>query len=489
MKKGMLAPVGRRLSIQEFKLLLLDHVARKRPASVIRFNDGEGKLLGCGTRYLHAELMQMLDRWFSDNKLTLDQLRRLQAGVADAVLNADVVGCPDPDWPVEFTKAVSVLTDLTRGKPRLTVLVNFPQAMLLDGFFATLLGGIGFLGLVTPRDVRDVVRHMFAPVEMAWHRVPEQAVYAYRSQLPRHFPESFDFLCSRLEVPFTGAVFLVGAGPCGKIYCDVIKRRGGIAIDIGSVFDAWAGRLTRPDMSFEAVRGYYERFVSVPSPRIDHVLALAEIHQNAGDPGRSSDLLRMALKIHPGSVVLALKTAECMLLLGDPLSARGVYDALVQPGGCTGPDMRAFARLFMTLGQPDAAREILVQAFQLDPTDPLMLRMALLLFTDAGTPVCGQKSGFREDLRTAATLAAASCPDDHTLFFNLARYLGAEGRVAEAASWGLRAITLFPVQPEYYQPAIDWHVYLGEHGQAARLQEQMARLDQPEEARAEALLG
>ena len=477
MDGAVLASIGKRLSVQDLKVLLLEHVARKRPASIIRFNDGEGKLLGCGTHYSHAELMQMLERWFSDNKLTLDQLRRLQAAVADATLNADVVGCPDVDWPPEFTKAVSVLADLKQGSASPTVLVNFPQAMLLDGFFKVLLNRIGFLGLVTPRDVGGVIRYLFSPGELAWYRVPEQAVYAYRPYLPRHFPESFDFLCSSISVPFTGAVFLVGAGPCGKVYCDVIKRKGGIAIDIGSVFDAWAGRLTRPDMSFDVVRGYYERFVSVPSPRDDDVLALAEIYQNAGDLGRSSDLLRMALKIHPGSVILALKTVECMLLLGDPLSARGIYEALIQPGRYGGQEMRLFARLFMTLGHPDQAREILIQAFYMDPTDPLVLRMALPLFTDMDVRVRGQKQGFRDDLLAAVTLAVASWPEDYTLLFSLARYLGSAGRVGEAAAWGMRAIELFPLQPSYYQPVIDWHLYLGNREPAAWLQEQLSALE------------
>ncbi len=476
MSGSTLASIGRRLGMAELKTLLLEHVARKRPFSLVRFNDGEGKLLGCGTRYRHAQLMPMLDRWFGDNRLTLEQLRRLQSLVADATRAADVVGCPDADWPEEFARANGVLAELSRDRQLPTVLVNFPQAMLLDGFFQTLLDKIGFVGLVTSRDVRGVIRHLFGPREIAWHRVPEQAIYAYRPILRRHFPQGFDFLCSRIEVPFAGALFLVGAGPCGKVYCDVIKRKGGIAIDIGSVFDVWAGRLTRPEMSFDQVRPYYERVTAMPSPRADDLLALAEIHQNSGDPGRSSDLLRMGRKLHPGSVSLALKGAEYSLLLGDPLSAKGVYERMVQPGGFGSAEMRAFARLFMRFEQLDYAGEILVQALGEDPTDAVMLRMALSVFTETSRTLRGP-AGFHEDLRAAATLAATSHPEDDALCFSLARYLGAHGHVGEAAMWGLRAVSLFPVQPDYYQPAIEWLTYLGDHEQAAHLRERLGRLD------------
>jgi hypothetical protein len=37
----------------------------------------------------------------------------------------------------------------------------------------------------------------------------------------------------------------VGAGPWAKIYCGWIKRRGGVAVDLGSGFDLLEGKLTR----------------------------------------------------------------------------------------------------------------------------------------------------------------------------------------------------------------------------------------------------
>lgn len=53
---------------------------------------------------------------------------------------------------------------------------------------------------------------------------------------------------AELEVPKRGAVFLVAAGLLGKVYCHRIHRLGGIAIDVGSVVDAWMGFGTRPGL-------------------------------------------------------------------------------------------------------------------------------------------------------------------------------------------------------------------------------------------------
>jgi hypothetical protein len=68
-----------------------------------------------------------------------------------------------------------------------------------------------------------------------------------------HYPARFCELRETLTVPFPGAVFLVGAGALGKIYCHWIQQRGGIALDIGSICDAWAGvgRLRKPCHSLD----------------------------------------------------------------------------------------------------------------------------------------------------------------------------------------------------------------------------------------------
>ena len=43
-----------------------------------------------------------------------------------------------------------------------------------------------------------------------------------------------------------GTLTLIGAGPWAEIYCDEVKKRGGVAIDIGSGFDILSGHFSRP---------------------------------------------------------------------------------------------------------------------------------------------------------------------------------------------------------------------------------------------------
>ena len=66
-----------------------------------------------------------------------------------------------------------------------------------------------------------------------------------------HFPDYFNDLCSSISVAYKGEVFLVAAGFLGKIYCNIIKEQGGIALDIGSAADYWLNYNTRQAVCFD----------------------------------------------------------------------------------------------------------------------------------------------------------------------------------------------------------------------------------------------
>ena len=55
------------------------------------------------------------------------------------------------------------------------------------------------------------------------------------------FPKLYKYVEEKIfSMPeFSGKLFLVGAGIFGKYYCALIKSMGGVALDVGSVFDSW----------------------------------------------------------------------------------------------------------------------------------------------------------------------------------------------------------------------------------------------------------
>jgi hypothetical protein len=111
-----------------------------------------------------------------------------------------------------------------------------------------------------------VLPGLYGVGEIVWIAVPPEMKF---SDLPAadkevmvreqpHLGIRFDAILNdelpRLLADAPGLVVLVGAGILGKIYCHRIKQLGGIAIDVGSMMDVWAGLKTRDNQRFEGLR-------------------------------------------------------------------------------------------------------------------------------------------------------------------------------------------------------------------------------------------
>ena len=115
---------------------------------------------------------------------------------------------------------------------------------LESGFLARLALDQAHIGLITGRpELASEFRS--SGIEVDHWPVPLRFLRRDSNWTP-HFPDRFDELVESLKPAFPGQLFLVGAGICGKVYCDVIARRGGVALDIGAVCDAWLGIESRP---------------------------------------------------------------------------------------------------------------------------------------------------------------------------------------------------------------------------------------------------
>jgi hypothetical protein len=183
----------------------------------------------------------------------------LQQEFEAAILQSDILGMPLVSrLEVDFGQFgyLGALEDrigrIVRDSPGMLFCDSLVHIALhrISPFYKEILSGLPFLGFIGPH--RGLAAQLAVRFDIASHhtytvpgemRLPD---HAGRNQADRHFPGRFRELMAGIEVPYHGAVFLVAAGLLGKIYCHRIKALGGIAIDIGSVADAWLGYNTRP---------------------------------------------------------------------------------------------------------------------------------------------------------------------------------------------------------------------------------------------------
>lgn len=248
-------------------------IMNNQPFSVIRLGDGEGRVLGYPEFYNEDDkrLLNNLSLWLRKHDIDRIGVRqlvpKLQQILYDAAMDADVLGLPsdrtsrsntggilrlNASQCREDSMACSSIYKYLRaynfpfGQKWIASEFNTRNIYKLNQFY--FLQNLPFIGIISSYNLKDKVAQAYQIKEVVHYAIPPERPDTKTDCLTSHYPDAIDRINSELKVPFTGAVFLVGAGLFGKFYCHLIKQRGGIAIDVGSLLDGWAG-LGRPHIA------------------------------------------------------------------------------------------------------------------------------------------------------------------------------------------------------------------------------------------------
>lgn len=233
----------------------------KKPFSMVRIGDGEGRILGYPLFYNNKQIAdQVLTYQFGGDVIgelaerhrsapIFHGIMELKYGILNSIENADILGVPswlhfrvvnEENKNAMLAQACCFLC----AKPQIFGKDSYFDHYIFrrfqeDGHFHLLLQNLEFVGIISHTDKSELLAEKFNIKKLVHYAIPGHQTYMKSEKL--HFPTFYKKLIRDIEVPYEGAVFLVAAGYLGKIYCNEIKRKGGIAIDIGAIFDAWTG--------------------------------------------------------------------------------------------------------------------------------------------------------------------------------------------------------------------------------------------------------
>ena len=261
-------------------------VSAGQPSSLIRLGDGEAIVLSYGDDTWLQDLAYLHGHWGSEG-VTLGAISEVKRDLQAAVEGADFVGVREDIVNVEvpedlLDRSAREIKDHVRsafhlreseraglgtdGERQLAIarrLVLLHRslsrvewsddqefcsawihwALLTSGALNSILEEVGEVGLVTSRpELEYLVARQF-DIRTSVVIVPDKFIETQVSG--QHVPDRYRTIRSELRFP-EGTLVLVGAGIPGKVYCQWLKESGCIAIDVGSVFDAWVGRASRP---------------------------------------------------------------------------------------------------------------------------------------------------------------------------------------------------------------------------------------------------
>lgn len=243
--------------------LVIAALKDSQPFSVVRIGDGEGNILGAFDgdfeKARHYSTREILEMMFGTADFLVPEIEALRAGMAAAVLGADVLGVSDPvrigrlravrEEPGESQDVrgymgsyesllqTAFLLGQKAGASPATVTNHVHRYMLPH--LPAVIAAAREITLIGPYDLRPEFATTFGRSDLRVHLIPNQAFNA-PGQGAKWYPERQRGILQDLVVR-PGGLFMVAAGLAAKEICHRIKLAGGVAIDIGSAVDVWRG--------------------------------------------------------------------------------------------------------------------------------------------------------------------------------------------------------------------------------------------------------
>lgn len=283
-----------RSSYQQVRALLIRHYERRQPFSLIRVGDGESVIFDYRSSALHPDLFEHLNLWFGHKHPTPKQLSILRRQLNRACRSALILGIPTqrqrlihPRYELTYQSLHSLHLPF---KKQLLTDAAVHRFLQLSGDLMAILQNSPFLGVISSQPVADCVVKYFNPQDFFFRLIPGEHLQGSCGRLfSRSWIDQNGHLkLDPIRVPYRGAPFLVGGGLMGKILCNTIRQAGGIAIDIGSIFDGWCSNISRGYFSnypacYYQLNHAFQMSLLPDEERFEKLLELVHQYESAPD--------------------------------------------------------------------------------------------------------------------------------------------------------------------------------------------------------------
>lgn len=254
----MLPKMGKHLTFDGFHTEIARALEAREPYCFTRYGDGEGIILGYPQYTSQTTFAKRINKWFPIATMGTDSQRRFADQMRQSVAQADMLGIPairHAEVNIHWRSVHEYFNKF--GLVDMDQLVCSMDGVLhlqRKGLYPKLFKDHDEVACITCRDVKGLLRDKLGFKEINMLYTPPQ-VRPFKGPVmtkDKHYPTIYQRVKPWIEsVHPKGKLFLVGAGGMGKVYSMWIKEAGGIAFDIGSVLDGWAGVNTRSHIARE----------------------------------------------------------------------------------------------------------------------------------------------------------------------------------------------------------------------------------------------
>jgi hypothetical protein len=236
---------------QQLLELILKQLELKKSLFILRCGDGEMIMLKpfqnekSTTHVLHKHLGYSLNE---------QELNQLSNDIKTSIIEADVLGLPEPrhiKLNEHWGKTLEVFEEIKRLNPtwkeKQYCSINVHLHFLKNKFLDMLLKKCEKVALMTCRNVEQKVLKNFPNIKnLQLYKIPPQHMFEEIESKEKFYPDIFLKVKEQINKENnSGKLLLFGGGYVGKALGAAFAKSGGVAFDIGSVFDMWVGKITR----------------------------------------------------------------------------------------------------------------------------------------------------------------------------------------------------------------------------------------------------
>ncbi len=259
--------------------IIINSLEKKTPFSMIRLGDGEGAFLPYKDNSFQEEDQNFASNiWFNRN-LTNQESKKLTELLKLSIDKSDILGIPDikrivDDFKPQETSYRKRTMQSIYSLEQLITIKNLTSAFIhIDMLHSNMLGRIikksnkNEISIISGHEehlIRDKMEILYNTIIARYYKIPTEAKRINQFNNTNefdelnHYPDVFNNTMQRIEQECEiGDLYLIGAGLLGKIYCSKVKEKGGIALDIGSVFDYLLSYQTRRHLSLSPMQIKY----------------------------------------------------------------------------------------------------------------------------------------------------------------------------------------------------------------------------------------
>jgi hypothetical protein len=223
-----------------------EYKKNKNPFLLARCGDGEGIFLHFNderkVRYVSKRQWGFLPREKS--------LEMIHKNLITAYNEANAIGVPTGYHTKKDSKWRQVIPALEKNvvnfNNKLICSINIHNEWLDNDIYKQLLANQDKIYYISGRNITNPLKNRFKIKEIGYMNVTPEIKFESNKNQERHFPFQFYKAIEWIKrLDCTGCYCLYGAGVLGKYYGYLFKKQGGVALDLGNVFDLWFGKVTR----------------------------------------------------------------------------------------------------------------------------------------------------------------------------------------------------------------------------------------------------